>query len=108
MNLFILFALLLLVTIYFYSTKSVRIILTDIREIDNVLEFLVTQIGYNRPKREGNFLIFKPSVYQVVMYTFRSIKCYIDGNSVVITGNFMAIVKLLKMIKSYGNAKSVR
>ena len=86
--------------IYFYANKSVRIVFSDIREVDKLLEFLITLMGYNPSIRQDNTLIFKPTLYQFIMYSARRIKSVIDGNSVIITGNYMFVVKLIKLIKS--------
>ncbi len=60
-KLFIFFpiAFLTIFMIYFYANKSARIIFDDIRDVDNLLEFLVAQIGYRPPKKAKNSLIFK-------------------------------------------------
>ena len=44
--------------------------------------------------------MFKPSLYQFIMYSARKIYAAVDGTSVIISGNFMFINKLIRIIKS--------
>jgi len=104
----VLIILLALLMIYFYANKSVRIVFSNIREVDKLLEFLITLMGYNPSIRQDNTLIFKPTIYQFIMYSVRSIKSVIDGNSVIITGNYMFVMKLIKLIKSCETQKHKR
>ena len=90
----------MLIWVYFFSNKSVRVIFSDIRDTDKIIKFLVNQIGYKPPKKVNNKLVFKPTLYQFIMYSARKIKVLIDGNSVVITGNFMMVRKLVKTLKA--------
>ncbi|MEW6665127.1 MAG: adenylate/guanylate cyclase domain-containing protein [Thermodesulfobacteriota bacterium] len=96
--------LLILMAVYFYSMRSVRITFDDIRAVDRLLDFLASQIGYTRQISEHNTVILKPSLYHFIMYSARRIKAVFDGNAVVLTGNFMYIRKLLKVIRSFETA----
>ncbi len=89
-----------LCTIYFYANKSIRITFDDIRDVDGLLEYLVTGIGYRPPARREGRLVFKPSLYQFILYSAREIHARVDGNSAVISGNLMFILKLIRMVKS--------
>jgi hypothetical protein len=97
----ILTALLILMAVYFYSMKSVRIVFDDIRAVDQLLEFLASQIGYSRHVGEANTVVLKPSLYHFVMYSARKIKATFDGNAIVVSGNYMYIRKLMKVIRSF-------
>ncbi len=87
--------------VYFYAAKSVRVIFSDTRDPDKVIEFLVNHIGYKPPVKKDEKLVFKPTLYQFIMYSARKINVIIDGNSVVISGNYMMIRKLLKLLKQW-------
>lgn len=91
---------LILCVIYFYANKTIRVIFEDIREVDELLEYLVTQIGYQAPVKVNGQLEFRPSLYQFIMYSARKIRTSVDGNSVIISGNVMFIRKLIRIIKS--------
>jgi len=88
------------IAVYFISAKSVRVIFSDVRDSDKIIGFLISQIGYKPPVKVNDQLVFKPTVSQFIMYNARKIKVLIDGNSVVISGNYMMIRKLLKTIKA--------
>ena len=90
----------MLIWVYFGSNKAVRVIFSDIRDTDKIITFLVNQIGYKPPIKVNKKLVFKPTLYQFIMYSARKIKVLIDGNSVVISGNFMMVRKLVKTLKA--------
>jgi class 3 adenylate cyclase len=96
--------LLVLMAVYFYSMRSVRITFDDIRAVDRLLDFLASQIGYTRQIRERNTVVLKPSLYHFIMYSARKIRAVFDGNAIVLTGNTMYIRKLLKVIRSFESA----
>ncbi|OGV60966.1 MAG: hypothetical protein A2283_09955 [Lentisphaerae bacterium RIFOXYA12_FULL_48_11] len=96
-----LLVLLGLVTVYFYSTLSIRVVFDDVRNIDQLLEFLVAQMGYKPPVKDDDHIVFMPSAYHFIMYSARPIRTQIDGNSVVISGNYMFVRKLIRIIKSF-------
>ena len=94
-------AALVLMTVYFYSAKAIRVVFDDIRGVDELLDFLAAQIGYSRHLEEGNMVVLKPSLYHFVMYSARKIRAVFDGNAVVLTGNTMYVYKLMKVLKSF-------
>jgi class 3 adenylate cyclase len=93
--------LLSLAAIYFYSMKSVRIVFDDIRAVDTLLDSLASQIGYSRHLKEANTILLKPSLYHFIMYSARKITAVFDGNAVVLSGNYMYIRKLMRVIRSF-------
>lgn len=93
--------LLMAMTVYFYATKSVRIVFDDIRAVDRLLDYLAAQIGYTRQVAANNTVVFKPSLYHFIMYSARRITAVFDGSAVVLTGNFMYIRKLVNLIRSF-------
>jgi class 3 adenylate cyclase len=95
---------LVLMAVYFYSMRSVRITFDDVRAVDRLLDFLASQIGYSRRIGEHNTVTLKPSLYHFIMYSARRITAVFDGNAVVLTGNYMYIRKLLKVIRSFESA----
>ena len=97
--------LLAITIIYFYSEKKIRIIFNDIRNVDSVLDFVADQIGYNSIIKMHDKIIYKPSVYNFIMYSARKIHVQIDGSSVILHGNYMFIKKLLRMIILFENSK---
>ncbi|MBF0118424.1 MAG: adenylate/guanylate cyclase domain-containing protein [Desulfobacterales bacterium] len=102
----ILTILLILTTFYFYSMISIRIVFDDVRNVDHLIDFLASQIGYSRQLEKNNTIIFKPSIYHFIMYSARKIKVIFDGNAIIINGNYMFIKKLLKVIRSFETVKS--
>lgn len=95
-----LLALLTVLGIHFYASKSVRVVFDDVRDVDSLLEFLVARIGYRAPLRTDDGLVFRPSLRQFILYSARAIRARSDGSSVILTGNTMFVVKLIRMIRS--------
>ena len=83
--------------------KAIRISFNDIRDVDKVLEYFVDQMGFKSPSYEKKQLIFKPTLFQIIIWGSSSIKARLDGNSIYLTGNIPIIKKLEKMFKSYEN-----
>ena len=50
---------------------------------------------------EKGQMIFKPSLFQIIMWSSSSIKARIDGNSIYLIGNIPIIRKLEKMFQSH-------
>lgn len=100
----VLTGLLILMAVYFYSMRSIRITFDDVRAVDRLLDFLASQIGYSRQIGEHNTVILKPSLYHFIMYSARRIEAVFDGNAIVLTGNYMYLRKLLKVLRSFETA----
>ena len=90
-----------LLFVYAFSSKSVRILFSDVRDPDKLMEMLTTHIGYKPPVKKGDQIIFKPSLYQVLTWGARKIKVNIDGSSVTLFGNYLMINKLLRTMKGF-------
>ncbi len=87
--------------IYFMSFSSIKITFRDIRDVDKILIHFVDQMGYKNPYMEKGQMIFKPSLFQIIMWSSSSIKARIDGNSIYLIGNIPIIRKLEKMFQSH-------
>ena len=87
--------------VYTLASKSVRILFSDVRDPDKLMEMLTTHIGYKQPVKKGDQIIFKPSLYLVLTWGARNIKVNIDGSSVTLFGNYMMINKLLRTMKGF-------
>lgn len=92
---------LVLLLVYTFASKSVRILFSDVRDPDKLMEMLTTHIGYKPPVKKGDQIIFKPSLYQVLTWSAREIKVNIDASSVTLFGNYMMINKLLRTMKGF-------
>ena len=91
----------LIISIYYMAFKAIRISFNDIRDVDKVLEYFVDQMGFKSPLHVKKQLIFKPTLFQIIIWGSSSIKARLDGNSIYLTGNIPIIKKLEKMFKSY-------
>ena len=91
----------LIISIYYMAFKAIRISFNDIRDVDKVLEYFVDQMGFKSPLYVKKQLIFKPTLFQIIIWGSSSIKARLDVNSIYLTGNIPIIKKLEKMFKSY-------
>ena len=90
--------------VYCYSLKTILISFDDVRNVDDILDYFVQQIGFKSPVKEGNIIIFKAKLRTFFIWNAWKIRVIIDGNTVIITGTMIMINKLLKRIKAYSKA----
>ena len=86
---------------YIFLRDSVKIHFEDVRGVDEMLSFIIQRFGFKPPKRKDGQLIYKPTVYNFLMWWTQSIRVAINGNEVTISGSFMFLRKVKKMLKSY-------
>ena len=66
-----------------------------------ILIISIYYMAFKSPLYEKKQLIFKPTIFQIIIWGSSSIKARLDGNSIYLTGNIPIIKKLEKMFKSY-------
>lgn len=86
---------------------TLRVIFSNIRHVDSILEYFIEQMGYKTAIKEKGYLIFKPTVSKFVRDFFigfpNKIRVRVDGNSVIITSTIPAVRRLEKQLKSFAN-----
>ncbi len=80
---------------------SMKIDFEDVRGADELISFIIRQFGFKHPARKNGQLIFKPSVYNLLMWSSQKMRVSISGNHVTISGSFLFLRKVRKMLKAY-------
>jgi len=80
---------------------SVKIHFEDVRGVDEMISFIIQQFGFKPPVKKNGQLVYKPSAYNFWMWWTQKMKVAINGNHVTISGSFMFLRKVRKMLKSY-------
>ena len=91
----------LILSVLTYALTSIKITFKDIRDVDKVLGYFVSQMGFKEPIHLDKQLIYKPTLLQVFLWGSSKLRARVDGNSVYLIGNIAIIKKLEKMFKSY-------
>lgn len=86
---------------FIFLRDSVKIHFEDVRGVDEMISFIIQQFGFKPPKRKDGMLIYKPSAYNFMMWWTQNMRVSINGNHVTISGSFMFLRKVKKMLKSY-------
>ncbi|MBI90098.1 MAG: hypothetical protein CMG60_08440 [Candidatus Marinimicrobia bacterium] len=91
----------LILIILTYALTSIKITFEDIRDVDKVLGYFVEQMGFKKPIHLNKQLVYKPTLFQILVWGSSRIRARIDGNSIYLIGNIAIIKKLERMFKSY-------
>jgi hypothetical protein len=83
--------------------KTIRIGFLDVRDVDKVLEYFVTQIGFKPPTRIGEHLVFRAKPMTVLTWNVFKIKAKVNGNTIILTGPLRMVLKLRKQIASFAS-----
>ncbi len=86
---------------FIFLRDSVKIRFEDVRGVDEMISFIIRQFGFKPPKRKNGQLVYKPSAYNFLMWWSQSMRVAINGNDVTISGSFMFLRKVKKMLKAY-------
>ena len=84
-----------------FLRDSIEIHFEDVRGVDRMISYVIQRFGFRPPVRKNGTLIFKPSVYNLLMWSSQKMRVSINGNHVVISGSFLFLRKVKKMLTSY-------
>ncbi|MCH7733561.1 MAG: hypothetical protein IIB44_13820 [Candidatus Marinimicrobia bacterium] len=90
---------------YSVAFKTIRVMFSDVRHVDKILEYFVEQMGFKAPIKDKGNLIYKPTLKKFlkeILIGFPSkIRARVDGNSVIITSTIPVVRRLEKQFKSF-------
>ncbi|MFW5705424.1 MAG: adenylate/guanylate cyclase domain-containing protein [Bacteroidota bacterium] len=95
-NLFFLAAITLIIV-----RDAVRVRFEDVRGVDKALNFLIMKAGFKEPVKKGDELIFKPTMYNFMVWGTQKMRVSIDGNNVFISGSYLFIRRVKKLLQTY-------
>ena len=93
---------------YYIALATVQVKFSDVRHVDEMLEYFVLQMGFKPSTKELGDLVFKPSRSKYIKDIFyqgfpTKLRARIDGNSVIITSTIPTVKRLTKQLKVFSN-----
>lgn len=83
---------------------SHRYVFDDIRNVDEVIEYLIREMGFNAPVRDGKMLRFRATLKTVFIWSVLGIGARIDGTSVIVSGQAHFLRRLKKSLETISGA----
>lgn len=84
-----------------FLRDSIKVDFEDVRGVDNMLSHIIQRFGFRPPERKNGILIFKPSVYNLLIWWSQKMRVSVNGNHVIISGSYIFLRKVKKMLKSF-------
>ena len=86
---------------YSGSLTTIRISFRDVRDVDGVLEYFISEMGFKSPERQGDTLVFRAAWRIILHHNIIKLKAKVSGNRVVLTGPNAMMRRLQKRILSF-------
>ncbi|MBK6344494.1 MAG: adenylate/guanylate cyclase domain-containing protein [Bacteroidales bacterium] len=84
-----------------YARRKMRAVFDDIRDVDRILSYIMSQLGYKHPVHSKGYMLFKPQGANFFILGMRKFRARVDGNTIVLQGPYLYMSKLIKMLKYY-------
>lgn len=81
--------------------SAVRIKFEDIKGVDHALNFIIKKAGFKDPYKRNGEIIFKPTIYNFLMWGTQKMRVSISGNSVFMSGSYIFIRRVKKLLRAY-------
>ncbi len=81
--------------------SAIKVNFGDIRGVDNVINLIIQKAGFKEPAKKGDNLVFKPTLYNIIFWSSQKMVVNINGNNVIISGSYLFIRKVKKLLKAY-------
>ena len=96
----IVFVVIILLGAYMYTLGSIRVSFKDIKSVEQVLEYLVSEMGFKPPTREKDVLIFRATLTTILLYSVLKLRVTTDGNRILLTAPLPIIRRIRKRLLS--------
>jgi hypothetical protein len=84
-----------------YARRKMRVVFDDIRDVDRILSYIMTQFGYRNPAHSRGYMLFRPQMANYFILGMRKFRAKVDGNTILLQGPYIYMSKLVKMLKYY-------
>lgn len=84
-----------------YARRKMRAVFDDIRDVDRILSYIMSQLGYRHPVHAKGFMLFRPQPGNYFILGMRKFRARVDGNTIILQGPYLYMSKLIKMLKYY-------
>nr|NQU92165.1 adenylate/guanylate cyclase domain-containing protein [Bacteroidota bacterium] len=81
--------------------SQIRVRFEDVRDVDKMINLVVRKAGFREPVKQGDDLVFKPTIYNFLIWSAQKTRVNINGGDVTISGSYLFIKKLKKILKVY-------
>lgn len=92
-------------TAYTIAFATIQVRFSDVRHVDDMLEYFVAQMGFKPPTKDRGNLVFKPNLSMIIKAFLvgspTKIMARIEGNSVVITSTIPTVRQLMKQMNAF-------
>lgn len=85
----------------FRMRSAMKLTFEDDRGVDRLLNLVVQKVGFRKPVMKEGDLVFRPTTYNVLMWNTQKMVVNISGNHVIISGSYLFIRKVRKMLEAY-------
>jgi class 3 adenylate cyclase len=86
---------------FFILRDAVEIKFQDVRGADSLISYVIQRFGFRPPVRNNGQLIFKPTLYNRIMWQTQKMRVNISGNKMAISGSYIFLRKVKKMLQPY-------
>lgn len=84
-----------------YARRKMRAVFDDVREVDRILSYIMSQLGYRQPVHAKGFMLFRPEPGNFLVLGMRKFRARVDGNTIILQGPYLYMSRLIKMLKHY-------
>jgi hypothetical protein len=87
-----------------FSWSSLRLSFGDVADVERLLDYFVSDMGFRRPLRDGDNLIFKAKLWTFLVWNVVRLRAKVDGGVVVLTGSRVMLHRLEKRLLAHRSA----
>jgi len=84
-----------------FSLRTIRIIFEDVRDVESVLDYFVSEMGFKHPVRVGDTLIFKAKLRTFLIWNIYKLRARVDGNTTILTGPTIMVRRFEKRVLAH-------
>jgi class 3 adenylate cyclase len=81
--------------------SAMKITFEDVRGVDDLINLIVQKVGFKKPYKKNDNLVFNPTLFNIIFWSTQKMVVHIDGNNVIISGSYLFIRRVKKMLKAY-------
>ncbi len=100
-SLLLLLALTIYITVLALSLRTIRIVFEDVRDVESVLDYFVSEMGFKHPVRVGDTLIFKAKLRTFLIWNIYKLRARVDGNTAILTGPTIMVRRFEKRVLAH-------
>jgi class 3 adenylate cyclase len=84
-----------------FLRDAVMIKFEDVRGADHLLSYIIRRFGFSAPQKKGEEIVFKPTLYNRLLWMTQKMRVSIHGNHVTVSGSYLFLRRVKKMLRQY-------